>query len=178
MAFFTCGFHMSIIETHLHSQYISYGFSPRLVAFAFSIYGIAAVLGSIGSGVLLNYFNHKWVLASIYASRLLIPALLLVLPKTVFLVYVTAFLFGLTGNATVPPTSSLIIKEFGPKALGALFGIAYLFHQFGAFVSSWLGGILLEVTHSYNLIWFLAMVLSLSAAGMIAQISQKEESSI
>lgn len=168
LAFFTCGFHMAIIETHLFSQYVSYGFDNRIIAFAFSVYGIAAMLGSIFYGSLMTVFRTKWVLASLYASRVLIPLLILVLPQSIILVYVTLFLLGFTGNATVPPTSGLISSLHGTKKLGVLFGIAYLAHQVGAFLSAWLGGLTLEMTHSYATIWLLSMLLSALATVLIA----------
>lgn len=50
LAFFTCGFHMAIIETHLYTQFTGYGFSEQSVTYAFSIYGIATMAGSVVSG--------------------------------------------------------------------------------------------------------------------------------
>lgn len=164
LAFFTCGFHMSIIETHLFTQYTTYGFSKSLVAFAFSVYGVGAMLGCILTGYLDTRFDNKWVLGGTYASRIVIASALLLLPKSVALVYGTAFLFGLSGNATVPPTSGLLTKLFGSRQLAALFGIAYLAHQVGSFFSSWLGGILAAATGSYTPIWCAGMILSAGAA--------------
>lgn len=164
LAFFTCGFHMSIIETHLYSQYVSYGFHDTLVAFAFSVYGIAAMLGCVFTGFAGTVFPDRIVLAGVYASRVLIVSALLFLPKSTVLLYATAFLFGFTGNATVPPTSGLLTKMYGSKKLGVLFGIAFLFHQTGAFLSSWLGGICVAATGNYILIWCVSIALSLGAA--------------
>lgn len=172
LAFFTCGFHMSIIETHLYSQYVSYGFSDTLAAFAFSVYGIALMLGCIFTGFLSVRFPNRFVLGGVYASRILIVLALLFLPKSAALVYITAFLLGFTGNATVPPTSGLLTKMYGSRKLGVLFGIAFLVHQVGAFFSSWLGGVCVSVTGNYVLIWCVAMVFSLGAA--ILSFSVKE----
>ena len=120
LAFFTCGYHMSIIETHLYSQYVSYGFSDALVAFAMSAYGVGAMLGCVFTGFLDSKFKNKYVLAGTYWSRILIASALLFLPKSAALVYVTAFLLGCSGNATVPPTSGLITKLYGSAKLGIL----------------------------------------------------------
>lgn len=164
LAFFTCGFYMAIIETHLFTQYTSYGFSNTLVAFAFSVYGIGAMLGCILTGFLDTVFDNKRVLGSVYASRVLIILSLLLLPKTPAFVYITAFLFGLSGNATVPPTSGLLTKLFGSKKLATLYGMAFLVHQVGMFFSSWLGGVFATATGSYTLIWCISMVFSAGAA--------------
>lgn len=59
LAFFTCGFHMAIIETHLYTQFTTYGFSEQNVTYAFSIYGIATMAGSVVSGYLGSRFSMK-----------------------------------------------------------------------------------------------------------------------
>ena len=99
------------------------------------------------------------------------------LPKNVLHLYITAFLLGCSGNATVPPTSSLITKLYGSAKLGILFGTAFLVHQVGAFISGWLGGILVESTGTYNLIWISSMVVSL-LAGIFASLVNTEKSTI
>lgn len=164
LAYFTCGFYMALIETHLFSQYISYGFAERLVAFAFSVHGIGAMSGCILSGFICRFSDNKRVLGGVYAARVLIILSLILLPKAPIYVYLTAFLFGLFGPATIPPASGLITKLFGPKKLAALFGIAYLVHQVGMFTSSWLGGISAKFTGGYTLVWCLSLTLSAGAA--------------
>lgn len=49
LAFFTCGFHMAIIETHLYTQFTACGFTEQSVTYAFSVYGIATMAGSFVS---------------------------------------------------------------------------------------------------------------------------------
>ena len=173
LAFFTCGYHMSIIETHLYSQYVSYGFDDALVAFAISVYGIGAMAGCILTGFLDSRFKNKYVLAGTYWSRLLIASALIFLPKSIPQVYATAFLLGCSGNATVPPTSGLITKLYGSKKLGILFGTAFLVHQVGAFASGWLGGILVKGTGGYNLLWISSMILSLTAGALAVRVREK-----
>lgn len=54
IGFFTCGFHMAIVETHLYSQVLSYGVADSTAALAFSIYGFASVAGSLFSGFMCS----------------------------------------------------------------------------------------------------------------------------
>lgn len=164
LAFFTCGFHMAIIETHLYAQFSSYGFSAQNVAYAFSIYGMASIVGSIVSGYLGSRFSMKAVLGGLYASRAVWTLGFLLLPKSLISMYLFAILLGFTGSATVPPTSGLIGRLFGPAALGTLFGVSFLFHQTGSFVSAWIGGLTVASTGSYTLIWCIDAVLCVMAA--------------
>ena len=164
LAFFTCGFHMAIIETHLYTQFTSYGFTEQSVTYAFSIYGIATMAGSVVSGYLGSRFPMKTVLGCFYGSRTLWTVGFLLLPKSPATMYAFAILLGFTGAATVPPTSGLIGRRFGPAALGTLFGVAFLFHQVGSFVSAWIGGLTVTATGGYTLIWCIDAVLCVAAA--------------
>ena len=48
--------------------------------------------------------------------------------------------------------------------LSMLGGIVFLFHQLGAFLGGWLGGVVYDRTGSYDLVWQLSILLSLLAA--------------
>ena len=86
------------------------------------------------------------------------------MPKTLFAIYFFVVFLGLIGNATVPPTSNLLSKLYGAKKLGLLLGIAFVFHQIGNFLSTYLGGILVSRTGSYNLVWLAGAGLAAAAA--------------
>ena len=105
----------------------------------------------------------RWTLGGLFLSRLVIIAAFLLLPKSLFSVYAFAALLGFTGSSTVPPTSGLVGKLFGARRLAVLFGVAFFFHQIGAFVSAWLGGLL----GSYDLIWWSSGVLA-AVAGLLS----------
>lgn len=163
IGFFTCGFHMAIIETHLYSQIQSYGLTDSLAALAFSIYGFASVSGSLMSGFLSSRFPMKYVVGSLYGSRAVMVVAFFLAPKTVTVIFAFVILLGLTGAATVVPTAGLVGKLFGSANLGTLFGVVFLCHQFGSFFSAWLGGVSVEATGTYLLIWSVSAVLSLCA---------------
>ncbi len=164
LAFFTCGFHMAIIETHLYTQFTSYGFADQSVTYAFSLYGIATMLGCVTTGYLGSRFSMKTVLGCFYGSRAVWTVGFLLLPKSLVTMYLFAILLGFTGAATVPPTSGLIGRLFGPAALGTLFGVSFLFHQLGSFVSAWVGGLTVSSTGGYTLIWCIDAALCILAA--------------
>lgn len=163
IGFFTCGFHMAIIETHLYSQIISYGIAEATAAIIFSIYGIATIASSLISGFLCSKYSMKWVLGAIYGSRFVWIAAFFILPKKIPVIIIFTILLGLTGAATVTPTSGLVSKLFGAENLATLFGIVFVAHQLGSFLSTWLGGISLEITGNYTVIWLVSAVLSLIA---------------
>lgn len=162
-AFFTCGFHMAIIETHLFSHMITAGLSSSTAAYLFSIYGITTTLGSIFTGALCSHFSMKYVGGITFILRLFIIVGFILLPETVSSFAAFALLLGFTGAATVPPVAGMTNKLFGPACLGTLFGILFVSHQLGSFCSSWLGGISITLTNSYTSIWIASGLLSFLA---------------
>lgn len=163
IGFFTCGFHMAIIETHLYSQIISYGISESIAALSFSACGFATIVGSLISGYLCSKIRMKWVTGTLYATRVVWVTAFLLLPKNVPTVIAFAITIGLTGAAIVTPISGIVGKLFGAENIATLFGIVFVSHQFGSFFGTWLGGICVEATGGYSLIWCVGAVLSVVA---------------
>ena len=164
IGFFTCGFHMALITNHLPTQITTYGFTSEAASNAFAMYGIATMLGCIFSGSMCTKLKMKNVLGSLYLSRSFMTLIFFLLPKTFPVICLYVILLGFTGASTVTPVSSLVGKEFGAKNMAMLFGFVFFVHQIGSFFSAWLGGICIEATGSYSLIWIVDIVFSAIAA--------------
>ena len=95
IGFSTCGFHMSIIETHLFSQYLSSGIPGSITSLALTVYGIATMLGAVITGFLGRYFRMKNVLASMYGIRILIALVFIFLPKSIPFAFIVTAVLGL-----------------------------------------------------------------------------------
>ncbi|MDE7065664.1 MAG: MFS transporter [Desulfovibrionaceae bacterium] len=160
--FFTCGFHMALIQTHLFSQLTSFGLTEKTASLALSVYGLGVIAGSTGSGMACARFAMSRILGGLYISRCA-WVILLLLPLPQPALFAVIFLLGMTGVATVAPTSGLVNKLFGPLRLATLFGLVYLVHQIGAFCSAWVGGLCLRYTGSYSGIWYADIALCLLA---------------
>jgi MFS family permease len=174
VGFFTCGFHMAIIQTHLFTQITTYGLSEKTAAFAFSIYGITSMTGPVLVGILCGRVPMRRVLGCLYGSRSLIVLVFLLAPKNLFTVCAVTALLGLTGSSTVVPTSGLVGRAFGAAKLATLFGLVFFIHQIGSFFSAWLGGICAAMTGSYTLIWCISAVFSVVAAAASFRIQGNE----
>lgn len=173
LGFFTCGFHMALITNHLPTQIVSYGYTSAEASTAFSIYGIATMVGAFISGILCSKIRMKNVLGTLYTSRTVITLLFFVLPKTMPVICIYIFLLGFTGSSTVSPVSGICGKLFGPRGVAILFSFAFLVHQFGSFLSAWLGGICFEAFGNYSLIWTVDMALCLFAGIISYMIKEK-----
>ncbi len=173
IGFGTCGFNMSIIESHLFSQYISCGIENRVASLTLTVYGIATMVGAVLSGYLGTKFKMKNVLGTLYAMRVIISLGFLFIPKSVLFAFVAATLLGLCGDATVPPTSGIISRKFGAKKMAVLYGFALIGHQVGAFASSFLGGIFVKNGMGYEPLWIVNLCLATIAATASYMIKEK-----
>jgi predicted MFS family arabinose efflux permease len=162
--FFTCGFHVAFLVTHLPSDLQLCGLTPGVAANSLALIGLFNVVGSLTVGWLGQRHRMKHLLAAIYASRAVIVAIYMVMPKTAVNVYIFAAALGVTWLATVPPTAGLVGKLFGTRYIATLFGLTLLSHQIGGFLGAWLGGVVLQQTHAYTWIWYADIVLAVLAA--------------
>ncbi len=162
--FFTCGFHIAFLVTHLPNDLRLCGLGPEVAASSLMLIGLFNVAGSLSAGWLGQRYRMKYLLALIYASRAAIVAIYVVMPKTALNVYLFAGALGFTWLATVPPTSGLVGKLFGTRYLATLFGLTLLSHQIGGFLGAWLGGVALAQNGNYEWIWYADITLALLAA--------------
>lgn len=164
IGFATCGFNMSIIESHLFSQYLSYGIPGETASLTLTVYGIATMLGAVVVGFLGTKFKMKNVLGCVYTIRIFISLGFLFLSKTTAFAFVATSLLGISGDATVPPTSGIISSKFGAEKMAVLYGFTLIGHQIGAFASSNLGGLLVKAGMGYTSLWIVNMILAAIAA--------------
>ena len=164
LGFFTCGFHIAFLVTHLPTEVGLCGLSPTVASWSLALIGLANIVGSLFAGSCINLYRSKYVLAVMYGSRAVLIALYLMAPKTEWTFYAFAVGLGLTWLATVPPTAALVGKLFGIRYLATLFGLTLLSHQIGGFLGAYLGGLVLEAQGDYQWMWWADIALSAMAA--------------
>jgi predicted MFS family arabinose efflux permease len=162
--FFVCGFHIAMILTHLPPYIADLGLDPRIGAWSLAVIGLFNVVGSLASGWIGQHYSKPIFLALIYLARAVVIALFVLLPATPVSVLAFAAAMGLLWLSTVAPTSGLVAVMFGPKFMGTLVGIVFVSHQVGAFLGVWLAGRIYDQTGSYDIVWWLGVVLGLFAA--------------
>jgi MFS family permease len=162
--FFTCGFHIAFLVTHLPGEVKLCSLPASVAAASISIIGLANVAGSLMAGWAGGVMRMKWLLFAMYFSRAVAVAIYLAAPKTSLTFYTFAAVLGFTWLATVPPTAGLIGKLFGVRYLATLFGLATLTHQIGGFFGAWLGGLALVKFGDYSWMWYADIALALAAA--------------
>ena len=164
LGFFTCGFHVAFLVTHLPGEVRLCGLPASISANALAIIGLANIAGSLGAGWLGNRVRMKHLLFWLYLSRAVAVLLYLMAPKTALTFYVFAGVLGVTWLSTVPPTAGLVGKLFGVRYLATLFGLTLLSHQLGGFYGAWLGGLAVANFGDYGWMWFADALLATMAA--------------
>lgn len=162
--FFVCGFHVSFLLAHMPGVIELCGLPAGVSGVWLAIVGLCNVFGSVASGALTRWMPMTRMLTVLYAARGLGVAVFLLMPKSQATLLGFAVWMGLTYMATLPPTSGLIGRFFGVERLATLLGVTMFVHQIGSFLGVWLGGLALEATGGYDLIWFADIALAVMAA--------------
>src|SRR5205085_11344338 len=101
--FFTCGFHIAFLVTHLPGEVNLCGLPASVASWSLALIGLANIVGSLIAGSSTSRFRSKYILAVMYGSRALLIGWYLMAPKTEWTFYIFAVGLGLTWLATVPP---------------------------------------------------------------------------
>jgi MFS family permease len=161
--YFVCGFQVVFIGVHMPSYLKDHGLSPTVATTALGLIGLFNVIGTYAAGSLGQRLPKRYILSAIYALRGVVITIFVLAPLTPTSVYIFAAVMGTLWLSTVPPTNALVAQIFGVQYMGMLGGLVFLSHQVGSFMGVWLGGKLYDATGSYNVVWWLAVALSVFA---------------
>jgi len=162
--FFVCGFHITLVGTHVPTYVIDRGLESWTAAAILSLIGLFNIFGSLFSGYLSTKMSKKIILSAIYTLRGISIILFIFLPASNINAFIFGASFGFLWLSTVPATSGIVAHIFGTKFLGLLYGIVFLSHKIGSFFGAYLGGLFHDLYGSYDYAWYLAIALSVFAA--------------
>jgi MFS family permease len=164
--FFICGMSTNgLVQPHFIPAAHDHGMPVTTAAGLLAVVGIFDIAGTVFSGWLTDRVDPRVLLLAYYGLRgfslFLLPPLFgpdLQVSMIAFIVF-----YGLDWVATVPPTLALCREHFGARA-PVVFGWVFASHQLGSAVAAYGGGVIRDVTGSYDLAWFLAGGLCMVAA--------------
>ncbi len=166
LGFTACGFQLAFIATHLPAYLLDKGLQPANAVAALAIIALTNTAGTYCFGLLGARLRRKYILSTIYLVRTAAMALFVLLPLSPASLYLFAAVMGFIWLGTLPLTNGIVGQVFGVRYIGTLFGFVFFGHQFGAFLGVWLGGVVFVHTHSYDLVWLIAMGLGVLAAAL------------
>jgi len=139
LGLFACGFSMNLLGTHGMPMLMDHGFDAMTSSTGIGLIGLVAIFSTIFLGRLADRIPRKHILATIYFIRGLgFFALLIV--GTHWELYIAAAVGGIVWAGSIAMSSAILADIYGVRLVGMLYGWAYVSHQVGAMVSSWLGG--------------------------------------
>jgi MFS family permease len=162
--FFVCGFQVAFITAHFPAYINDLGIEAKWAVVAISLIGFFNIIGSLASGVIGQKYSKPIFLALIYIARSIAFTVFLLTPATPTSIVIFSVVIGLLWLSTVPPTNALVAVMFGTRYLGMLGGVVFFSHQVGSFLGVWMGGLLFDQTGSYDVVWWLGVVLGIFAA--------------
>ena len=161
--FFVCGFHITLVGTHVPKYVIDRGLEDWTAAMILSLIGFFNIIGSLVSGYLSSKKSKKIILSCIYFLRGISICLFIFTPPSTISSIIFGASFGILWLSTVPATSGIVAHIFGTRYLGLLYGLVFLSHQIGSFFGAYLGGLFYDLYGSYDYAWYLAIALSIFA---------------
>lgn len=166
LGFGACGLQLAFMASHLPSYLIDQHFPLEVPALGLGIIALSNVFGTYTCGLLSAHYSAKKLLSVIYLLRAMSTFTLISLPLTRLGFYGYCAVVGFIWLGTVPLTSAVISKIFGPRYVSTIFGIAFFFHQLGSFFGVWGGGLIYDMTHSYTFAWQIIVGIGILASLM------------
>ena len=171
--FFVCGFQVVFIGIHLPAYLVDQHLPATVGTTVLALIGLFNIFGTYTAGWLGGRMSKPRLLTGLYLARAVVIVLFLWAPVTQFSAYLFGMVMGFLWLSTVPLTNGTVATMFGVRNLSMLGGIVFLFHQLGAFLGGWLGGVVYDQTGSYDLIWQVSIGLSLLAAALNVPVRER-----
>ncbi len=173
LGLFACGFSMNLIGTHGIPMLMDHGFDSTTSALGIGLIGLVAIFSTVILGRISDILPRRHILAAIYLVRGLgFFALLLV--GTHWELYGVSTIGGLAWAGSIALSSAILADVYGVRLVGILYGFAYLGHQIGATISSWLGGWAYEAFGTHWVSFGSAGALLLIAAGIALRLPGRD----
>ena len=169
---FACGFSMNLLGTHGMPMLMDHGFDAFTSSMGIGIIGFVAIGGTLVLGRFADRLPRRNILAAIYFIRGF-GFFALVAVGTHWELYVAAAIGGLVWAGSIALSSAILADVYGVRLVGVLYGTAFVGHQVGGMLSSWLGGWGYERFGTHWLAFGMAGVLLITAGVVALQLPRK-----
>jgi len=139
LGLFACGFSMNLLGTHGMPMLMDHGFDATTSSLGIGTIGLVAIFSTLVLGRISDTMPRRYLLAAIYLIRGL-GFFALMIVGTHWELYIAAAIGGIVWAGSIAMSSAILADVYGVRLVGILYGCAYLGHQVGAMISSWLGG--------------------------------------
>jgi MFS family permease len=166
-AYFVCGLNLMFVSTHLPAYLALCGQDPMLSAGALAVIGGVSSMGSLAAGWLGSKYPRHILLGLLYILRSVLLAAYFVLPPTPTSTLLFAAAMGmLWWPGLIPLIGGMVAQLFGTRYMATLLGVSFVVHQVGSSLGTWGGGVIVDLTGSYDRAWQIGTLIGF-AAGVI-----------
>jgi predicted MFS family arabinose efflux permease len=163
-AYFVCGLNLMFLTTHLPAYLAFCGQDPMLSAEALAVIGGVSSIGSLLSGWLGGRYPKHILLGLLYILRAIMFALYFMLPPSPTSTLLFAAAMGLLWwPGLAPLIGGLVAEIFGTRYMATLLGLAFVVHQIGSSLGTWGGGLIFDLSGSYEPAWQIGAVIGFTA---------------
>lgn len=163
-AYFVCGLNLMFLTTHLPAYLALCGQDPMLSAWTLAVIGGVSAIGSLATGWLGGRYPKHVILGFVYILRSIMIAAYFALPPTPASTLLFAVAMGLLWwPGLAPLTGGIVAEVFGTRYMATLLGMAFVVHQMGSSLGTWGGGVIFDITGSYDPAWQVGTVIGLTA---------------
>ncbi len=173
IGFFACGFLLSFVTVYLPQHVVESGLSASTASFSIAMIGLFNVVGAYAAGLIGARFSKKLALSAIYFGRILGVLWLLYAPPTGLNILIFGAFMGLLWLSTVPLTNGIIGQVFGMKYMATLYGLVFLSHQLGSFVSLMMASWIEQAGGSIETMWWVCIWVNAAAVVVHLPIDQR-----
>ena len=162
-AYFVCGLNLVFLTTHLPTYLVICGQDPMLSAEALAVIGGMNCIGSLAAGWLGARYPKHMLLGLLYILRAAVFTAYFVMPPTPASTLVFAAAMGMLWLSVAPLVSGLVAEMFGTRYMATLLGVAFVMHQVGSSLGACGGGLIFDLTGSYDRAWQIGVLIGFSA---------------
>lgn len=148
---------VSYVFTHLVPLATDIGIKPSVATAVLGFTLGLGIFGKVGIGFLAEKRNKDWIL--IFSFMLLIISfILLMLMKSIGLLYAFALIFGLFYSGGIVIIPLLSVEYFGLRSYGEIYGYLMVFFAIGSAGGPLVAGYIFDITKSYNWAFIIIIV--------------------
>ncbi len=163
-AYFVCGLNLIFLTTHLPAYLAICGQDPMLSAEALAVIGGVSAIGSLTTGWLGSKYPKHIILGLLYILRALVFAVYFMMPPTPTSTLIFAAAMGmLWWPGLAPLIGGLVAEIFGTRYMATLLGVSFVVHQLGSSLGAWGGGLIFDLTGSYDPAWQIGTLVGFTA---------------
>src|SRR5205823_8225138 len=162
-AYFVCGLNLVFLTTHLPTYLAICGQDPMLSAEALAVIGGMNCVGSLAAGWLGARYPKHILLGLLYILRAGVFTAYFMMPPTPASTLVFAAAMGMLWLSVAPLVSGLVAEMFGTRYMAMLLGISFVMHQVGSSLGAFGGGLIFDLTGSYDGAWKIGVLIGFTA---------------